>query len=268
MTETDAIESGEKPMTWIEAARGLLDHIEGTQLEAIDRVAGWCAEAIASDGLVHLFGSGHSRIPLEEMFPRYGSFSGFHPMAELSMTFHTEVVGSNGQRQAMFIERAEGLAEVILSNFEFGPSDVMIVFSAGGRSAVPIEIAMGARDRGLRVVAVTSLAESMAAESGHSSRTRLLDHADIVIDIGTPVGDAMISVPGLGTPVGPGSTLANTAIVNEIKVRVARILVSRGLPPVVLTSATLVGPEQSSLLFDQAYADYARRLARVLRVTG
>jgi hypothetical protein len=78
----------------------------------------------------------------------------------------------------------------------------------------------------------------------------------------------MISVPGLGTPVGPGSTLANTAIVNEIKVRVARILVSRGLPPVVLTSATLVGPEQSSLLFDQAYGDYARRLARVLRATS
>jgi uncharacterized phosphosugar-binding protein len=108
----------------------------------------------------------------------------------------------------------------------------------------------------------------MAAESGHSSRTRLLDNADIVIDIGTPAGDAMISIPGLSTPVGPGSTLANTAIVNEIKVRVARSLVSRGLPPVVLTSATLVGPEQSSLLFDEAYADYARRLTRVLKATS
>jgi len=257
----------ERSSSWLKAARGLLDHIESTQMEAIDRVAASCAAAIADDGLVHLFGSGHSRIPLEEMFPRYGSFSGFHPMAELSMTFHTEVVGNNGQRQAMYIERVEGLAEVILSNFEFGPSDVMIVFSASGRSAVPIEIAIGARSRGLEVVAVTSVAESMAASSGHSSGTRLLDHADIVIDIGTPPGDALVAVPGLDTPVGPGSTLANTAVVNEIKVRVAALLVERGITPAVLTSGSLVGPERSDELFDEAYSDYARRLARVL-LTG
>ena len=126
--------------SWIAAARAILDHIEQSQLAAIDELAEWCAGAIAGGGLVHLFGSGHSRIPLEEMFPRYGSFSGFHPMAELSMTFHTEVVGSNGQRQAMFIEQVEGLAEVILSNFDFGPADVMVVFSASGRSAVAIEM--------------------------------------------------------------------------------------------------------------------------------
>src|SRR6185503_17251098 len=101
----------------------------------IDRVADLCADAIAGDGLVHLFGTGHSRIPVEEMFPRYGSYPGFNPMVELSMTFHTQVVGSNGQRQAMFIERTPGLAEVILSNFAFGPLDVMMIFSAGGSSA-------------------------------------------------------------------------------------------------------------------------------------
>jgi uncharacterized phosphosugar-binding protein len=185
-------------------------------------------------------------------------------MAELSMTFHTEVVGTNGQRQAMFIERVEGLAEVILSNFEFGPSDVMIVFSVSGRSAVPIEIAMGARRRGLKVVAVTSRNESLAAEPTHASGSRLLDHADVVIDIGTPAGDAMIQVPGLDTPVGPGSTLANTAVVNEIKVRVAQILVARGVDFAVLTSPSLVGSERSERLFDDAYSDYGRRLARVL----
>ncbi len=251
-------------MGWIEEARKLLDHIESTQIQAIDTAAGWCAQAIGGGGLVHLFGSGHSRIPLEEMFPRYGSFPGFHPMAELSMTFHTEVVGTNGQRQAMFIEQTEGLAEVILSNFEFGDLDVMIVFSASGRSAVPIEVAVGARNRGLRVIAVTSVRESMAAPAHHSSGTRLLDNADLVIDIGTPPGDALVSVAGLETPVGPGSTLANTAVVNEIKVRVARLLVEQGVMPPVLTSATLVGAERSAQLFDAAYAEHGRRLARVL----
>src|SRR5438093_13495687 len=109
---------------FLAAARALLDRLEA-QSEAIDAASELCADAIGSGGLVHLFGSGHSRIPVEEMFPRYGSFPGFHPIAELSMTFHTQVVGSNGQRQAMFIERVEGLAEAILANFDLGPPDVM-----------------------------------------------------------------------------------------------------------------------------------------------
>src|SRR5215208_2672031 len=148
---------------FIAAARDLLDRLEA-QSAALDEAGGLCADAIAGDGLVHLFGSGHSRIPVEEMFPRYGSYPGFNPIVELSMTFHTQVVGANGQRQAMFIERVPGLAEVILSNFRFGPRDVMIVFSASGLTAVPVEMARGARARGLRVVAVTSVAQSLSAE--------------------------------------------------------------------------------------------------------
>lgn len=234
-------------------------------MDTISLAAEWCADAIASNGLVHLFGSGHSRIPLEEMFPRYGSFPGFHPMAELSMTFHTEVVGTNGQRQAMFIERTEGLAAVILSNFEFGSHDVMMIFSASGRSAVPVEMAMGAHERAMRVIAVTSISESKAAEPVHSSGTRLFENADLVIDIGTPVGDALVSLEGLETPVGPGSSLANVAVVNEIKVRTAELLIARGKMPPVITAASVVGERHSNRLFDAAYAQHADRLSRVLR---
>ena len=250
---------------WTEAAHRLLDHIESTQREVIETAARWSADAIGSGGLVHLFGSGHSRIPVEEMFPRYGSFPGFHPMVELSMTFHTQVVGTNGQPQAMFIERVEGLAEVILSGFDFGEKDVMMVFSASGRAAVPVEIASGARDRGLKVVAVTSIAESEASPATHSSGLRLFEIADLVIDIGTPPGDALVTLDGLTTPVGPGSTLANTAVVNEIKVRTAELLVASGKMPPVLTSASMVGEEESRLSFASAYAEHARRLASVLR---
>jgi uncharacterized phosphosugar-binding protein len=254
--------------TFLREAHELLDRIERTQLDGITRAARLCADTIAADGLVHLFGTGHSRIPLEEMFPRYGSYPGFHPIAELSMTFHTEVVGANGQRQAMFIERVEGLAEVILSNFRFGPDDAMIVFSSSGLTAVPIEMAMGARKRGLPVVAVTSVAQSLAREPEHPSGTRLLDHADIVIDLCTPIGDAMVAIDGLETPVGPGSTLANAAIVNEIKVQTAELLVARGAMPPVITSSTLVGPERSAELFEGAYREHARRAARVLAGAG
>src|SRR5215216_6849816 len=99
------------------AAREIMDRFEATQLDAVREAARLCAERIARGGLVHMFGSGHSRMALEEMFPRYGSFPGFHPIVELSVTFHNQIVGMNGQRQAMFIERTEGLGPVILRNF-------------------------------------------------------------------------------------------------------------------------------------------------------
>jgi uncharacterized phosphosugar-binding protein len=202
------------------------------------------------------------------MFPRYGSYPGFHPIVELSMTFHTQVVGANGQRQAMFIERVEGLAETILANFELGPPDVMIVFSASGLTAVPIEIAMGAKARGLPVVAVTSVAQSRAGEARHPSGTRLLDHADIVLDLCTPAGDALVELEGIEVPVGPGSTIAAVALVNELKVQTAALLLERDALPPVLTSAALVGREESRRLFDAAYAEHARRASRVLRGAG
>jgi uncharacterized phosphosugar-binding protein len=224
-----------------------------------------CADVIAGGGLVHLFGTGHSRIPVEEMFPRYGSYPGFNPLVELSMTFHTEVVGTNGQRQAMFIERVEGLAESILANFELRPGDAMMVFSAGGLSAVPIEMAMGARARGLPVIAVTSREQSLAGEPEHSSGTRLLDHADHVLDLCTPAADALVTLDGLETPVGPGSTLAAVAIVNAVKVRTAELLAAAGALTPVLTSAAVVGEAESARLFDQAYTEHAKRLASRLR---
>src|SRR5215210_5354577 len=250
---------------YLTEAKAILDRIGSTQMDAIGRAAEICAHAIAGDGLVHLFGTGHSRIFVEEMFPRYGSYPGFHPIVELSMTFHTQVVGANGQRQAMFIERVEGLAETILHNFALEAPDVMIVFSVSGLSAVPIEMAQGARRRGLSVIAVTSVAHSESGSSGHSSGTRLLDHADVVLDLCTPPGDALVALDGLETQVGPGSTIAAVGIANEIKAQTAALLVERGAMPPVLTSAALVGKDRSDQLFDDAYAEHARRLARVLR---
>jgi uncharacterized phosphosugar-binding protein len=253
---------------FLHAAGDLLERIEETQADAIEAASRLCAEAIAADGLVHLFGSGHSRIPVEEMFPRYGSYPGFNPIVELSLTFHTQVVGANGQRQAMFIERVEGFAEAILANFELGPPDVMVIFSVGGLTAVPIEMAQGARRRGVPVIAVTAVQHSTAVAPSHSSGTRLLDHAAVVIDLCTPPGDALVAVDGLDEPVAPGSTIAAVAIVNEIKVQTAALLVERDAMPPVLASAAIVGRERSQTLFDAAYAEHARRIARALRGAG
>ena len=255
-------------LPWMTAATALLNRVAETQADAIETASQWSAEAIAADGLVHLFGTGHSRIPVEEMFPRYGSYPGFNPIVELSMTFHTQVVGANGQRQAMFIERTPGLADVILSNFSFGPKDVMVVFSAGGTTAVPVEMARGARRRGIRVIAVTSVEQSMSSAVDPAVGSRLLDEVDLVIDLCTPHADAMISIAGLDTPVGPGSTIAAVAIVNSIKVRTAQLLTEQGAMPPVLSRASVVGAERSRELFDDAYREHARRVARAIGQQG
>jgi len=252
-------------MTWLSAAQHVLEEVRRTQEDSIQQAAVIAARSIARDGVVYAFGTGHSRMPVEELFPRYGSFPGFHPIVELSMTFHHQVVGANGQRQAMFIERVQGLADQILANFRLRPDDSMMVFSVSGLNAVPIEMAIGAKKAGLPVIAVTSLAESNASEVRHPSGTRLADHADVVIDLCSPVGDALCQVEGVGEPIGPVSTLTAVAVVNEIKVRTAQLLVADGIVPPVITSSRLVGDERSSELFEAAYLDFARRAAGTLR---
>ncbi len=254
--------------TWLADAADVIACVAATQAEGIETASQWCADAIASDGLVHLFGTGHSRIPVEEMFPRYGSYPGFNPIAELSMTFHTQVVGANGQRQAMFIERMPGLAEVILSNFRFGAHDVMVVFSASGLAAVPVEMARGAQARGLRVIAVTSVAQSLAGEPEPAAGARLLEVADLVLDVCSPSADASVVIEGLDSPVGPLSTVGAVAIVNAIKSRTAELLVGRGAMPPVISRASAVGAARSRELFDQAYREHARRIARAIDQLG
>src|SRR5947209_4709146 len=189
-------------ITYLEEVRGVIDRIADTQGDTIARAARIGANAILRDGLVHLFGSGHSRMAVEEMYPRYGSFPGFHPIVEQSLSNHHQVVGSNGQRQAMFIENAEGLGRVILDNFELDPArDVMMVVSAGGTNAVPVEVALEAKARGLRVIALTSVEHSRVSKPKHSGGKRLFEVADLVLDTCTPPGDAAVYVEGLDTPV-------------------------------------------------------------------
>src|SRR5690349_23074676 len=128
------------------------------QRGALDRAAALCTEAIARDGLVHLFGCGHSRMMCEEMTPRQGCFVGWHTIVELGLTFHNLIVGPNGLRQSLHLEKTLGYAEQILRNFAFGPKDVMIIVSTSGIREIIIEMADGAKKRGLSVIALLSKA--------------------------------------------------------------------------------------------------------------
>src|SRR4051812_20207361 len=171
------------------AAMAGLQQLLDSQRDALDRAAALCTDAIAADGLVHLFGAGHSRMMCEEMTPRQGCFVGWHTIVELALTYHNLIVGPNGLRQTLHLEKTPGYAEQILRNFAFGPKDVLIVISTSGIREVIVEMAEGAKQRGLPVIAVVSRAHCEQAKAVHPSGKKLADVADVVLDNGAPVGD-------------------------------------------------------------------------------
>ena len=252
---------------YLAKSRAILDTVE-RQGAAIAQAADWFAQTILAGRMVHVFGSGHSRIMVEEMWPRYGSFPGFNPIVELSLSFHNLVVGSNGQRQAMFLENVSGLAERILRNFDLAPVDTALVISSSGCNIVPIEMAEVFQKRGVRVVAIVSRAHSEASTSRRADGRKLSDFAELTLDTGAPVGDAMVQIDGLETPVAPGSTVGGCLLVNAIKAEVAARLTAAGQPPTVLTAGVIVGAERATALFEAAYDEHARRLARLYEKIG
>ena len=232
------------------------------------QAAQWFSQTILAGRMVHLFGSGHSRIMVEEMWPRYGSFPGFNPIVELSLTFHNLVVGANGQRQAMFLENTAGLAERILRNFDISAEDTALIISSSGCNVVPIEMAELFQRKKVKVVAILTRDHSEKSKSKRADGKKLGDFSDLILDTGAPAGDAMVYVAGLDTPVSPGSTVGGAMIVNSIKAETARLLTAAGQPPKVLSGAAVVGEKKAVELFESAYDEHAHRLAKLFAKVG
>jgi uncharacterized phosphosugar-binding protein len=244
-------------------AREIIERIERTQEEPIRACADLFADRIAKGGLVHLFGAGHSRMGVEEIFPRIGSIVGYHPIVEMSLSYYTNVVGTMGLAQSLFLERVDGFGEVLLDNYVFDAErDAALVISSTGINNVPVEVALGLKRRGLTVAAITSVAHSSSVDSRHPSGKHLYEVADIVIDNCTPPGDAAIHVEGADFPVSPTSTLATVTIVHSVNHLLAEGLVARGVKPLVLGSPHFADQETARRNLAEYYAEFRRRTAR------
>jgi len=249
---------------YLEKCNGIITKVSAQKIN-IEKAASWFAQSILAGRVVHVFGTGHSRVMVEEMWPRYGSFPGFNPIVELSLTYHNNVVGANGQRQAMFLENVSGLSERILRNFSLSEKDCALIISSSGCNIVPIELAELFQQSKVKVVAIITKAHSEKSKSNRKDGKKLSDFADLVLDSGAPVGDSMIYIDGLETPVSPGSTVGGILIVNSIKAELARLLTEAGKPPKVLTAGSIVGVEKAKALFEAAYDEHANRLAELYR---
>jgi uncharacterized phosphosugar-binding protein len=253
--------------TYLQKCSEIIEKVKAQQ-QQIQQVAKWFTESILAGRVVHLFGTGHSRIMVEEMWPRYGSFPGFNPIVELSLTFHNNVTGANGQRQAMFLENVPGLAERILRNFALSENDCALVVSSSGTNMVPIEMAELFQRKKIKTVALITKEHSAKSKSKRADGKKLSDFADMILDTGAPVGDSMIYIDGLETPVAPGSTIGGIMIINSIKAEVAKLLTEAGQPPKVLTATAIVGEEIAKQLFEAAYDEHAQRMCGLYNNVG
>jgi uncharacterized phosphosugar-binding protein len=252
---------------YLNKCQGIISKIKEQQSK-IQTAAGWFAQSILSGRVVHVFGSGHSRIMVEEMWPRYGSFPGFNPIVELSLTYHNNVVGANGQRQAMYLENVSGLAERILRNFGLDEKDTALIVSSSGCNLVPIEMAGLFQQRGIKVVAIVTKEHLEKSISKRRDGKKLSDFSDLILDTGAPAGDSMINIEGLKTPVSPGSTVGGTVIINSIKAELAKRLTEAKQPPKVLTAGCVIGAEEAASIFEAAYDEHAHRMAELYKNSG
>jgi uncharacterized phosphosugar-binding protein len=247
------------------AATQAMESVRTSQLDAIVAAALLCADKIARGGLVFLFGSGHSRLIVDEMTPRQGCFVGFVPLVETAVTNYSAIVGANGLRATLHLEKYEGYAEEILRSFQFGADDAFIIISTSGIRPIVVEMAMGAKSRNLPVIAIVSKKHCEAVPSGHSSGKKLIDVADVVIDNETPVGDCAVELPGLESRTGPLSTITGSLIINMIRCETARMLVERGHPPVMFPSHQFVQSDRVEDQADRFYAAYRKSLAHLYK---
>lgn len=240
---------------YYEQISGVLASIDSTQAAALKEAGALMASTIAGGGRVYLFGSGHSVIPVMDVFPRYGSFVGFYPLYDPRLMW-SNVVGPNGARELLWIERREGYIEQFLQSYPFGPQDCLMVFSHGGLNAAPIEAAVYAKQKGAKVVTVSSHANAKVASRTHSSGKALMDLADIAIDNCVAPEDSQVDV-GRREKVAAGSTMAVVFIAMALVAETAARLVEQGYPLTTFVSPNVEGvtKDHNFRVFDE----YARR---------
>ncbi|TSD84762.1 sugar isomerase domain-containing protein [Mycobacterium sp. KBS0706] len=222
----------------------------------LDQAAGRFADSLAGGGLVHLFGSGHSVLPCQEAFPRYGSYVGFNPLTDPRVMWHN-VLGAGGVRELLWLERTENYIDKFLDHQPLNAGDSLIVYSHGGRNSAGIEAAIYAKARGLFVVAVTC-AKTLDRPASHSSGKRLADAADLVIDTGAPVEDAVVPVEGWSRPVSGVSTVLAMILTHELIARTATALADRGIELPTFASPTIPGVTLHDT--DKVYGVYRERI--------
>lgn len=217
---------------YIEKVEQLIEQCKG-QSEAIDDGAQLIANAIKQNGVLHVFGCGHSQMYAEEIFYRAGGLVPVNPILEPGLSLRPSAPKST------WFERLEGYASLIWEHERTEAGEVVLIASTSGRNVVPVEMALEAKKRNLSVIALTSTIFSEGVESRHPSGKKLLDIADVVLDGKAPKGDAVMELPSLKAKFGPVSSIVGFTLLQALMVEVVSRLVQDGVTPPVWVSSNL-----------------------------
>ncbi len=227
--------------SYIDGLQAVLERIKSEQADKIKRAGQLVAAALSAGGVIHTFGTGHSHLIADEAFFRAGGIAAINPILDERLIF------LKGALESTRAERESGLASELISRETVRAEDAAIIISNSGRNAVPVEMALEMKARGVKVIAITNLEQSRASTARHSSGKRLYELADVTIDNCVPTGDALLSLPGMETKIGPASTVAGAAIINSIIIEAVGELLKRGEPVPVLPSANIEGVSEETL---------------------
>jgi len=215
------------------SAEATLAEVAATQAEALETAARLVADSVAAGGVLHLFGAGHSQLVALDAFLRAGGLACVNPIVDPALA---SAAGPDTSR----VERTPGHAATVLDGEDLRSGEVVVVVSNSGVNPVPVEVALGCRERGLQVVALTNVEQAKATAARHASGAKLHELADVVVDNRCPVGDAAVTLAG-GDRVGPMTTVVGAAVVAALAARVAELLLDRGATSPVLVSQNLDG---------------------------
>lgn len=237
----------------------ILRKVKETQKENIRKASELMAKAISQGRAVYTFGSGHSVLPAQDVFPRYGTFVGIQPILDSRLMWFN-ILGPGGVKELLWLERTEGYIKNVLDQYPITEEDVVIVYSHGGLNAAPVEVALESKKRGAKVIAITSMENQKKAKAVHSSGKKLSDIADITIDNGVPPEDALIEIEGRKEKISAGSTVSAVAITMALVAETGKILSEMGkLPPVFMSPNICNDPEHNNHVF-KAYREFYLKL--------
>lgn len=236
-----------KAVEYFENVQKIMNRIATEQLENIEEAARAVADALERGGRIHAFGTGHSHMLAEEIFYRAGGLVNVNPIFEPGLMLHESASKSTA------LERLEGYGKIIFDFHKINQKDILFLFSNSGRNGVSIDLALIAKENGVKTVVITDMLHTMQGKSRHSSGKKLYEVADIVIDNCGCIGDASITIEKIKRNVAPTSTAAGAAILNAIEARAVELMVDDGYQPEVFSSSNVDGGDEINEAYINKY---------------